>query len=98
MARCDQCGKDDDGSFELWARGQIYTFHSFACAAEALAMKCAHCGSCIVGYGVERGSAIFCTAHCAEHTGVLALPLPTKGLNGTAARSVAQFIRDGGSI
>ena len=35
-----------------------------------LAPACAHCGTRIVGHGLEKGSRMFCCDHCAEESGV----------------------------
>ena len=34
---------------------------------------CPHCGTRIVGHGVEHDGAIFCCVHCARHEGVKGL-------------------------
>lgn len=70
MARCDVCGNDYAGSFEiLTANGQRFTFDSFECAIDRLAPSCAHCGCRIVGHGVESSNAFYCCAHCARESG-----------------------------
>jgi hypothetical protein len=38
-----------------------------------LAPRCVHCGCRIVGHGVESDGEIFCCAHCARHSGVMAV-------------------------
>jgi hypothetical protein len=70
MARCETCGNDYDKAFQVKMNGSIHTFDSFECAIHALAPTCAHCGIRIVGHGLEKGSEMFCCAHCAEHEGV----------------------------
>ena len=70
MARCDVCGNDYDKSFEVQMGGRKHTFDSFECAIHSLAPTCAHCGCKIVGHGVEAGSAMYCCANCARHSGV----------------------------
>jgi hypothetical protein len=70
MATCETCGNNYDKSFQVMIRGATHTFDSFECAIHALAPTCAHCGIRIVGHGLEKGGAIFCCAHCAEHEGV----------------------------
>jgi len=73
MARCDVCGNDYAGSFEiLTAQGKRYTFDSFECAIDKLAPSCAHCGCRIVGHGIESSNAMYCCAHCARESGARA--------------------------
>lgn len=69
MARCDSCGNDYDKTFEVNYGGQRHTFDSFECAIHMLAPACAHCGTRIVGHGVEKGGTIYCCAHCAGRQG-----------------------------
>jgi hypothetical protein len=74
MATCDVCGNEYDKTFRITsADGNSRTFDSFECAIHALAPTCSHCGIRIVGHGLEKESAIFCCAHCAEHEGVTGL-------------------------
>ena len=73
MARCENCGNDYDKSFEIIMAGQRHTFDSFECAIHALAPTCKHCGTRIVGHGLEAGGDMFCCDHCAEHSGVKGL-------------------------
>jgi hypothetical protein len=74
MARCDVCGNDYDKAFRVTAAdGKAYTFDSFECAIHACAPECAHCGCKIVGHGLEKGSKMYCCAHCAKHEGVTEL-------------------------
>ncbi len=70
MARCNQCGNDYDKSFVVVSEGKTYTFDSFECAITMLAPTCAHCGTKIVGHGMETPDQIFCCSHCAEAAGV----------------------------
>src|SRR5262245_14808132 len=70
MATCETCGNDYDKAFQVKMNGSTHTFDSFECAIHALAPTCAHCGIRIVGHGLEKGTEIFCCAHCAEHEGV----------------------------
>jgi hypothetical protein len=64
---CHTCGNDYDRSFDVVMRGETHTFDSFECAIQLLAPRCAHCGTTVIGHGVERGPVIFCCEHCAEH-------------------------------
>ena len=47
-----------------------FTVDSFECAIHALAPTCAHCGTRIMGHGLEaEGGIFFCCAHCARDEG-----------------------------
>ena len=70
MAVCEQCGNDYDKSFQITKAGRTWTFDSFECAIQSLAPSCAHCGTRIIGHGLEKDARIFCCDHCAEHEGV----------------------------
>ena len=70
MPRCERCGNDYDKAFQVTMAGQAHTFDSFECAIQALAPTCAHCGTRIIGHGLEKDSRMFCCDHCAEHEGV----------------------------
>jgi hypothetical protein len=70
MPRCETCGNDYDKAFEIVMAGRHHTFDSFECAIQALAPTCKHCGTRIVGHGMEAGGQMFCCAHCAERAGV----------------------------
>ena len=70
MPRCERCGNDYDKAFQVTMAGQSHTFDSFECAIQALAPTCAHCGTRIIGHGLEKDSRMFCCDHCAEHEGV----------------------------
>jgi hypothetical protein len=69
MAVCEVCGNDYDKSFEVARGGESHTFDSFECAIHALAPQCAHCGSRVIGHGVEADGTIYCCAHCAGAEG-----------------------------
>lgn len=69
MATCETCGNDYDKAFHVTMNGTDHTFDSFECAIHLLAPKCAHCGTRIVGHGVEKGDTLFCCVHCAKHEG-----------------------------
>jgi len=73
MARCEVCGNEYDKSFEVKMGNRSHTFDSFECAIHALAPVCDHCGSKIIGHGVEAADAYFCCAHCAHAEGVSAV-------------------------
>jgi hypothetical protein len=69
MPVCETCGNDYDKAFEVVMRGQSHTFDSFECAIQALAPTCAHCGTRIIGHGLEQSGEMYCCAHCAEAEG-----------------------------
>jgi hypothetical protein len=73
MARCDVCGNDYDGAFQVTKEGKTWTFDSFECAIHACAPVCAHCGCKVVGHGMQAGDRIYCCAHCAERAGTQGL-------------------------
>jgi len=70
MPRCERCGNDYDKTFQVMMAGQAHTFDSFECAIQVLAPTCAHCGTRIIGHGLEKDSRMFCCDHCAENEGV----------------------------
>ena len=71
MAICSTCGNDYDQSFSVTAAdGSTYDFDSIECAAQKLAPDCAHCGTRILGHGLEAGDRVFCCDHCAQKAGV----------------------------
>ncbi|WP_368639403.1 hypothetical protein ABRZ04_10105 [Castellaniella ginsengisoli] len=67
MAKCDTCGNEYDKAFTLTREGKTYTFDSFECAIHAVAPRCGHCETPIIGHGVEKEARMFCCARCAEH-------------------------------
>ena len=70
MARCERCGNEYDKTFTLsTSDGVSHTFDSFECAIAVAAPRCSHCGTRIIGHGVEAGDDIFCCAHCASAMG-----------------------------
>jgi hypothetical protein len=73
MARCETCGNDYDKAFQVVMNGSSHTFDSFECAIHALAPTCPHCGTQILGHGVEQDGTIFCCVHCAQSEGADAL-------------------------
>ena len=70
MTRCERCGNDYDKAFQVVMGGQSHTFDSFECAIQSLAPTCTHCGTRIIGHGLEKDGKMFCCDHCAEHEGV----------------------------
>jgi hypothetical protein len=73
MATCETCGNDYDKAFQVTMGGKSHTFDSFECAIQALAPTCAHCGTRILGHGLEKSGTFFCCDHCAEMKGVKGL-------------------------
>jgi hypothetical protein len=70
MARCNMCGNDYEGTFDVTFKGRMYTFDCFECAIHQLAPTCEACGIRIVGHGVQAQDRMFCCAHCARQMGV----------------------------
>lgn len=70
MAKCEVCGNDYDGSFEVVKDNKHHTFDSFECAIHALAPRCESCGCRVIGHGVQKEQAIYCCVACAEKEGV----------------------------
>lgn len=67
--KCENCGNDYDKSFTIQMAGMDHNFDSFECAINVLAPKCEHCGTKIIGHGMEAGGRMYCCAHCAQHEG-----------------------------
>lgn len=72
MSICETCGNDYDKTFVVKTNGEDHIFDSFECAIQALAPVCDHCGTRIIGHGIESPDKMFCCAHCAERDGVYA--------------------------
>lgn len=67
MSRCEVCGNDYDKAFQITIEsGATHTFDSFECAIARLAPTCEHCGTRILGHGMEKDGRMFCCAHCAS--------------------------------
>jgi hypothetical protein len=73
MARCENCGNDYYRSFEVRWESEVHVFDSFECAIHALAPACEHCGTSIIGHGLETDGRMFCCAHCARMHGEVEL-------------------------
>ncbi len=67
---CETCHNEYDRMFQVTMNGRAHTFDSFECAIQALAPKCGHCGTRILGHGVEKDASVFCCVHCASAEGV----------------------------
>ena len=70
MPVCETCGNDYDKAFTVRTAGEDHTFDSFECAIQSLAPECDHCGTRIIGHGIESGDRMFCCANCADQEGV----------------------------
>lgn len=72
---CSVCGNTYSRPMQITVGdGGPLTFDSFECAIHALAPTCPHCGTRVIGHGVETADGtIYCCAHCARqhgHTGI----------------------------
>lgn len=70
MAKCGACGNDHDRTFEVLSQVQTHTLGSFEGAIHKLAPACTHCGSRVVGPGLEKDGRIFCGDPCVERGSV----------------------------
>ncbi|MBX3155508.1 MAG: hypothetical protein KF773_05885 [Deltaproteobacteria bacterium] len=70
MKTCETCGNTYDKAFEVSIGGTTHVFDSFQCAIQALAPRCAHCETAIIGHGLEARGQYYCCAHCARQLGV----------------------------
>jgi len=66
---CEVCGNSYDKAFEVVTAGVRHVFDSFECAIQKLAPRCEHCGTGVIGHGVEARGKFFCGAHCAHEAG-----------------------------
>lgn len=69
MATCDTCGNEYDKIFKITYEEQTGVFDSFECAIAGMAPECAHCGTKIIGHGVEDAQRFYCCANCARKAG-----------------------------
>ncbi len=71
MGQCENCGNTYDKSFTVTThKGESHIYDSFECAINDLAPTCPHCGTRVIGHGVEDDGQIFCCAYCAQQAGV----------------------------
>ena len=70
MPICETCGNDYDKAFQVRLNGQDHIFDSFECANPGPRAEMPHCGTRVVGHGVEKDDKIYCCAHCAKQEGV----------------------------
>jgi hypothetical protein len=69
-APCTTCGNVYDKAFRITSHdGATGVFDSIECAAAWVAPECVHCGTRILGHGVQAGTDIYCCAHCARAAG-----------------------------
>jgi adenylate kinase family enzyme len=73
MGVCEVCHNDYDKTFQVVMNNEAHTFDSFECALHALAPVCASCGCRVIGHGVEAEGRLFCSASCAQSTGITGL-------------------------
>lgn len=45
MAKCEVCGNDDAGRFEVNIAGETHVFDGLECAIHALVPRCTECGA-----------------------------------------------------
>lgn len=81
MEKCGRCGNLYAKAFKVTMEEKEYYFDSFECAISALAPKCKHCQTQIIGHGLESSNMIFCCAHCATEAGVFGLKDHLEGPN-----------------
>jgi hypothetical protein len=70
MPKCERCGNDYDKAFRVEIDGTSHTFDSFECAIAVCAPTCAHCGTRVIGHGVEADGTVYCCQNCAKAEGV----------------------------
>lgn len=70
MAKCETCGNEYGDLFQVMKGGREHQFDSFECAIHKLAPCCQRCGCRVIGHGVQDGSTVYCSAHCARESGV----------------------------
>jgi hypothetical protein len=69
MPICDVCGNEDVNAIVVTQGQRSMTFDNFECAIEAMAPRCARCGSPVIGRGVAQDDQTFCGADCAGQSG-----------------------------
>lgn len=63
---CENCGNDYEKAFYVSMNGKEHCFDSFECAINRLAPQCAHCGTTVIGHGLEKDEQIYCCSHCVK--------------------------------
>lgn len=66
---CDNCGNIYKHNFKVEIHDSTYWFDSFECAINKVAPRCSHCGTVIMGHGLESDKSYFCCANCARASG-----------------------------
>jgi hypothetical protein len=75
MAVCDGCGNRSERLFTVQTHDdRVFLFDTIQCAVPILAPSCAHCLCTILGQGVEVGSITYCSAGCAQQSGIQSVP------------------------
>jgi hypothetical protein len=70
MPKCERCGNEYDMAFRVVIGGESHTFDSFECAIASCAPQCYHCGTRIIGHGVEADGLMFCCQSCSTSEGI----------------------------
>jgi len=83
--KCEVCGNEYDRPLQITVDGNDHVFDSFECAVEKLAPRCGQCGCRVMGHGLQAGSVIYWSAHCAEADGVEGFVDRIKGSAGGAS-------------
>lgn len=70
--KCENCGNNYDKAFKVVMQdNEEHVFDSFECAINVLAPTCTHCGTKIIGHGLENSNdEMYCCAHCAKEQSV----------------------------
>jgi hypothetical protein len=66
---CEVCGNNYDKAFQVTLGDATHTYDSFECAIQALAPRCVHCSTRVIGHGVEKDGDVYCCANCAKKSG-----------------------------
>lgn len=71
MPQCESCGNNYDKAFKVTDfKNNEHIFDSLECAINIMAPKCDHCGTRVLGHGVETAEdKIFCCEHCSRQAG-----------------------------
>lgn len=70
MGRCESCGNSYEKTFKVTDYKSVeHTFDSLECAINILAPQCEHCGTRILGHGVEAKECMYCCEHCSRQAG-----------------------------
>ena len=62
---CETCGNYYENAFTVrLPDGGTHVFDCFECAIHRLAPTCAHCGTRVIGHGIDAAGAIYCCNSC----------------------------------